>query len=437
MKEWVPILEGRNLSRAEAAIHALAKGLTLSEPRRIGLEASYPFSLAFGTAGLGIFCYYHWLADQDPKLAHAARSFLAGALDALSLQQMPADFFRGFAGIVWACEHTKDLLWSYGETEESCAEIDVALGHWCRIRSTSVELLDGCAGVCAYATERSESESAIELRQIVAQRIIDESDVVPQGTAWRIAPRIAGHYQLAGYGDSSTLRKLFDSGVYKVSVAHGAAGIVGGLSHLLKGDSRLRPVVESAVRWILSTRSIGQIPQQFPEMVGADLQQLTTGWCNGDLGIGVVLFNIAQLLEDAGLERDALDILTTESCKSIDQIEEFNRRNYNLCHGSAGRAHVFNRLYQQTGNSQFLQSATYWIEHILSLRLDGTGIGGYVVDEPNNGGVKIPSGLLMGAAGLGLVLLAATTNVEPLWDRALLIGPPRLRGRKMGSSLGK
>ena len=30
-------------------------------------------------------------------------------------------------------------------------------------------------------------------------------------------------------------------------------------------------------------------------------------------------------------------------------------------------------------------------------------------------------GLLLGAAGIGLVLLAATTNVEPAWDRILLL----------------
>jgi lantibiotic biosynthesis protein len=34
-------------------------------------------------------------------------------------------------------------------------------------------------------------------------------------------------------------------------------------------------------------------------------------------------------------------------------------------------------------------------------------------------------GLLEGAAGVALVLLAATTSVEPAWDRMFLVSAPR------------
>jgi hypothetical protein len=35
--------------------------------------------------------------------------------------------------------------------------------------------------------------------------------------------------------------------------------------------------------------------------------------------------------------------------------------------------------------------------------------------------MDMPSGLLNGLAGIGLALLAATTPIEPRWDRLLLL----------------
>ena len=53
----------------------------------------------------------------------------------------------------------------------------------------------------------------------------------------------------------------------------------------------------------------------------------------------------------------------------------------------------------------------------------------YVMDEDEKLAWKEEPGFLTGSAGLGLTLLAATTPVEPEWDRILLVSvPPRAGG---------
>lgn len=69
-------------------------------------------------------------------------------------------------------------------------------------------------------------------------------------------------------------------------------------------------------------------------------------------------------------------------------------------------------------------------EGALAMRGNNFEAGGFMAFTPGtsdematNSWAAVP-GLLMGAAGVGLSLLAATTYVEPCWDRHLLAQVP-------------
>ena len=90
-----------------------------------------------------------------------------------------------------------------------------------------------------------------------------------------------------------------------------------------------------------------------------------------------------------------------------------------LCHGTAGLAHLYNRLFQSTGERDFGVEARYWIERTFAYRGLG-GVAGYRrVDL--DGTQSDDAGLLTGAAGIALALFAAASTTEPIWDRALLL----------------
>ena len=97
-----------------------------------------------------------------------------------------------------------------------------------------------------------------------------------------------------------------------------------------------------------------------------------------------------------------------------------------LCHGAAGLAHLFNRMYQATGDDVLRQAALQWYRHVLAQRRPGAGVGGFLGWGGASAGGPAWSPdptLLTGAAGIGLALLAAACTDEPRWDEFLLVSP--------------
>jgi hypothetical protein len=98
-----------------------------------------------------------------------------------------------------------------------------------------------------------------------------------------------------------------------------------------------------------------------------------------------------------------------------------------LCHGAAGLGHLFNRLFQATGDPGLGAAARSWFERTLQMRRPGRGVGGYEAWQAGDGGEMTwvaDAGLLTGATGIALALLGATTATEPVWDRMLLVANP-------------
>ena len=63
------------------------------------------------------------------------------------------------------------------------------------------------------------------------------------------------------------------------------------------------------------------------------------------------------------------------------------------------------------------------------MRQPGTGVGGFSTMLIGEDGRRRPvtaRGLIAGAAGIGLGLLAACTPVEPVWDRFFAVNVPPL-----------
>ena len=78
-----------------------------------------------------------------------------------------------------------------------------------------------------------------------------------------------------------------------------------------------------------------------------------------------------------------------------------------ICHGGAGLVHLYNRMYQATGDERLKTTCKTWIQHTLDLW----------ERQPLS-----DDGLLTGAAGVGLALLGTVSQTPPLWDRPLLLG---------------
>jgi lantibiotic modifying enzyme len=436
------VLEGPLADRARDAIAAIARDVgRISPAPASSLEARLPYSLAYGQAGVSLFFSYLAASCQDAGAADQARATLEESLIALAEVDMTPDLFRGLAGIGWVFSHTRDWLWARDAEEDteadSSLEIDSLLAEWAGSAPLAPELMHGLAGLCLYALERLPEGACGPLLDAAVASLRGQARSLPQGVAWSFPQRAADAYfadherhaaEGRGIFDREELRQVLARGMYKVGAAHGAAGVASALAAVHAagaGTPATLDLVDGAVRWLLAQRLAGQEASLFPEVVGLGRPQSQSGWCNGDLGVAAALFNTAQAAARDDWRETALEIARREARKGVAEVEVLNRANPILCHGHAGRAHLFNRLFQATGEAPFLQASRYWFEEVLRLRQGEGGYGGFFVDEA--GKRFAVRGFLMGSAGIGLALLAGVTDQEPAWDRVLGVSLPQIR----------
>jgi hypothetical protein len=96
-----------------------------------------------------------------------------------------------------------------------------------------------------------------------------------------------------------------------------------------------------------------------------------------------------------------------------------------LCHGTAGLALMYHRLWNATHEAVFADAARLWYRKTLAHRRPDTGIAGYQAYYPDAVGQPPrwidDASFLTGAEGIALALLAGISTVAPAWDRVLLV----------------
>jgi hypothetical protein len=411
---WHPILTGQEAARAEAAIDAIA-GALAGWP---AFPEDDPFgaSLATGEAGLALFFFY--LDQARPGAGHADRAFerLERAIDRLNASFHQPGLYQGFVSIAWTVEHLRDRQDEDDPNEEIDRAVFELLGRtpW----QGDYDLTSGLAGLGAYALERWPGPMAASCLDRVCQRL--EELAVPQevGCAWTTPDWLLLPAE----------KQSFPHGMINLGVAHGVPGVLPVLAQaamLGAAPEQARALLREAIAWLLSRKLPAGEASVFPDAwgPGAELPPARAAWCYGDPGIAATLLVAARASGEPAWEEEALRLARTAARRPP---ESTGARDACVCHGAAGLGHLFNRLYQATGDLELLVAARAWMERALDLREPGRGVGGFVTWGPDATGAmewRDDPSLLTGAAGIALALLAATTPCEPAWDRFLLLSP--------------
>jgi hypothetical protein len=227
-------------------------------------------------------------------------------------------------------------------------------------------------------------------------------------------------------------RRQYPSGRADLGVAHGVAGpvaLLGGICGAGVEQATARPLLEGAVSWLLAHSVPTEAGPTFPVWVAPGFQPSPArcAWCYGDPGIAAALLLAARGVGDAGWEQTAVAL----ACRAAERpAAETGVVNANFCHGAAGLAHLYNRMYQATGEPELGRAALYWLKRTLGFYRRARDAGGTWVQgnwDPGQRERWTWTGieLVEGAAGVALVLLAAATSVEPTWDRMFLVSAPK------------
>lgn len=407
---WRPVLEGALADQAFEAIRSIATRLQTP-------PESNNASLAFGHAGLAVLYDYLPSALCGFDSRGLSDAYLDRAIEGVANQPLSASLFPGFTGVAWTIEHLRARR---GEPpdEDANGEIDARLRALVRLSPWTgpYDLTRGLVGIAVYAVERLPRAMAADCLTGIIERFEELLEEGPEGVFWRTT----------GSFMTLTSPRECPKGYVDVGLAHGVPGVISILAAACRAgiaSEKSRQMLDGGLRWLWAQRLGSQAPSIFPVMAASGLpaKPSRAAWCYGDPGVSAALVASAEATGDADLLQRATDVARHLARRTF---EESGVVDAPLCHGAAGLGHIFNRLFHSTGRTEFANAAKEWFSRALGMRHAAKGIGGFQAAEKKPGGgldwVDDPS-VLTGAAGIALALFAAVSDVEPAWDRMLLL----------------
>jgi lantibiotic modifying enzyme len=423
---WLPWLHGNEAQPALSCLHDITSTLESALEHEFknlpegNMHGSYhrTYHLAEGAAGVAVFFAYMEAAGLATRAREFALEYLSIAIESLATQAMSPPLYSGFTGIAWAVQHVSGVL---KEPVDDLSAIDSAvetyLGHspW----KDEYDLISGLVGLGVYCLERPESETARRSLELIVSRLDELSVSADGGITWYTAPEMLPQQQ----------RERFPQGYYNLGVAHGVPGVIALLARCHAAGispAKTRAMLEGTVRWFLQQRLPAGQNSCFPtfHIPGQPPDDCRLAWCYGDAGIAATLLIAARCMGNSSWEQTALEIARHSARRDP---QTCGVQDVCFCHGSAGLAHIFNRFYQATHEDIFATAARYWLQRSLQFQQPGTGAAGFTVitaDEQMNVIVAGRFGIIEGIAGVGLMLLAALSAIEPSWDRIFLVDVP-------------
>ncbi|PSL27083.1 lanthionine synthetase-like protein [Chitinophaga ginsengisoli] len=380
-------------------------------------ETAYP-GLLGGYTGTALFFAYYYQLTGKQKYLKKVHQLLERSVEDMAEAALPFSHCSGIAGMVWNIQHLIKAGFVNEEgMDDIFEEVDDILGREMlrAVQQGQHDFLHQGLGIALYFLERAPHPQATHYLSALVATL--------ESTAVKTTAGISWQDHLTGLGGRPVGEVTFNMGL-----AHGVPAIISILSMIhQKGiaPKQTNDLVRKGISWILKAENSPEeeLTSLFPVLTDAGHQALTgkqsrLGWCYGDLGIATMLLNAGISLQDNTYQEKALQIF--HHTLSHRNSKNGNVHDACLCHGSAGIAHIYRRAWLQTKDPALLTGATYWLQETFRMNTHQDAPAGFRFYGKD--GYENSYGILEGAAGIGLALMAAIDEeTDPLWDRCILL----------------
>jgi len=439
-RQWAPLTEGNLATRAGSVAREVAERCKSRERLLAANDAALkqttfpstiywePSGVAQGDAGIALMCSYLDACFPEEGWDKTGHEYLTwAARGAEAIGALHTSLYSGLAGLAFSAQSLsrngsryKKLLASLDYSLSSqVLEPSAALSGRHGVAVSEFDLIVGSSGVAAYLLQRGyEPPLDVALHAILDSLVAltEEIDGIPH---W-----YTPYHLLAGEG----MAEHYPEGNLNCGLAHGIPGPLAVMALGLEAGlpvEGLREAVARTAQWLVRHQSRDRYGTNWPTVVPyspggnvepGQLDSSRAAWCYGAPGVARSLWLAGRALGDDDLQQVAVQGMEAVYRRPIDE-----RRidSPTFCHGVAGLLQVTLRFAHDTSLPVFSQAASELTEQLLSL-YDPEQTLGFCSIEPGGNLIDQP-GLLDGAPGVALVLLAASSHVDPTWDRLFLL----------------
>lgn len=389
-----------------------------------------PHVMAQGYAGLALLCSQLDRCFPDEDWDTVGHEHLSRAAD--DAQQRPGvtiGLFSGLSGLAFAA-------WSLSRDGQRYRKLLSALDQVILPQTASMaagmmqtrqaiptgqyDVISGLSGVGAYLLCRRAEPEPRAVLQLILRSLISLTEEVDGLPRWYTPP----HFLM-----EESMRQAYPYGNLNCGLAHGIPGPVALLSLALLSGIDVEGAAEAidrSVRWLAHQTLEDEWGINWPSVVplkgpagsppAPPPYPARAAWCYGTPGVARSIWLAGEVLG-----RDSYRELAVEAMAAVYRrpVEQRFIDSPTFCHGVSGLLHITLRFARDTGLPLF-QEATERLAAQLLAQYEPASLLGYRSIEVGDRHVDQP-GLLDGAPGVALVLLAAATAHEPVWDRLFLM----------------
>ena len=410
----------RNVDRSRIAT-ALARAR--QQTQFPGSVSWQPYAVASGEAGIAMMCSYLDRCEPGQGWDVIGHELLAAGARAVErLPTVGAGLFGGLSGFALAVESLSKEGTRY---QRLLAALDEELVPRVSAMTAGMDpypngmgvgefdLVSGLSGIGAYLLQRDPGKNLPDLLTSLVW-LTERADEAPR---WATPPELL----------ETEMRDRFPSGNLNCGLAHGIPGPLAVLALTLEAGLEVRgqaDAVHRVAEWLVERRTEDEWGINWPSVVPVTTGRASStkvaatrdAWCYGTPGLARALWLAGEALDDDNVRGVALEAMFAVLRRPI-------RYRYidspTFCHGVAGLLQIVLRFAHDTRQDAFREAAGVLVDQLIAAYQPDRPLG-YASLEPGPVEVDRP-GLLDGAPGIAMVLLAAATDTEPTWDRVFAL----------------
>ncbi|WP_226701764.1 lanthionine synthetase C family protein [Priestia aryabhattai] len=283
------------------------------------------------------------------------------------------------------------------------------------------DVIEGLSGIGRYLLNFNSTETEKAVREIL-RYLVDLTKEFEYENY-----NIPGWYISKDNQFLENEKEEFPLGNFNLGLSHGIAGPLALLSqaynmgiHVEEHMISIQKIVLFYKKWAEEDRAGVVWPNRLKleELIEVNLESIALNnesWCYGIPGIINSLYLSSLATKDLELEEYSLEIVKQMMTRS-DKMWSIHSPSF--CHGYTGLLNTYLNFYKHTGNQEFKEGIEIVLDKIIKEYQPELTYG--FLDKDHRGTREHP-GLLLGTAGVLLVLISLLKEEIPDWNQVFLL----------------